>query len=244
MTRIRVVTYNVQGCRGRDGRTDSGRTLAVLRSLNPDIVALQDLAPEAASSQLAELAGGLGLKAYGPNPSGRQAFLSRFPLKGLRPYGQADQVWCLRADADVHGKRLHLLNLRLACRLGLRLQQISSLLGPDLLADRALVCPTLVLGDFADYCGGLGSFSLNLALRQAPRPLWAGTYPAAFPLLGRDRAYLRGELEVLAAEIARSAQARQASSHLPFLLTIKLQDPRNYLRLDKVSGGRMEIAPG
>lgn len=244
MTRIRVVTYNVQGCRGSDGRTDPGRIVAVLRSLSPDLVALQDLDPQSAASQLAELAAGLGLKAYGQNPAGGQAFLSRFPLKGLRPYAQADQCWCLRADADIQGKRLHLLNLRLACSLGLRFQQINSLLGPELLADRALVCPTLVLGDFADYCGGLGSFSLNLALRQAPRPLWAGTYPAVFPLLGRDRAYLRGEMEVLASEIARSSQARQASSHLPYLLTLKLQDPRNYLRLDKVSGRRMEIAPG
>lgn len=244
MSKIRVVTYNVQGCRGGDGRTDPGRIIAVLRGLNPDIVALQDLSAGPGSGQLAELAAGLGLKAYGPDPSGGQAFLSRYPLKGLRPYAHSSQSWCLRADADVAGKRLHLLNLRLAPGLGHRFQQINSLLGPDLLADRALVCPTLVLGDFADFCGGLGSFSLTLALRLAPRPFWAGTYPATFPVLGRDRAYLRGELEVLGAEIERGSQARQASSHLPYLLTLKLQDPRNYLRLDKVRGRRMEAAPG
>jgi len=244
LSKIRVVTYNVQGCRGRDGRTDPGRILAVLRGLNPDIVVLQDLAVEPAGRQLAELAAGLGLKAYSQEPAGQQAFLSRFPLKGLRPYAQASHCWCLRADADVAGKRLHLLNVRMACGLGIRFQQINRLLGPDLLADRALVCPTLILGDFGGFCGGLGSFSLTLALRQAPRPFWAGTYPAAFPLLSRDRAYLRGEFEVLSSEIERSSQARQASSHLPYLLTLKLQDPRNYLRLDKVPGGRMEIAPG
>lgn len=244
MTKIRVVTYNVQGCRGGDGRTEPGRIIAVLRRLNPDIVALQDLCAAAVPNQLAELAAGLGLKAYTPDHSGGQAFLSRYPLKGLRPYSQANQSWCLRADADVAGKRLHLLNLRLASGLGTRFQQINSLLGPELLSDRALVCPTLVLGDFADLFGGLGSFSLTLALRLAPRPFWSGTYPATFPLLGRDRAYLRGELEVLGSEIERGPQARHASSHLPFLLTLKLQDPRNYLRLDKVSGRRMEVAPG
>lgn len=244
MTRIRVVTYNVQGCRGGDGRTDPGRIIAVLRGLNPDIVALQELSAGTGAGQLADLASGLGLKGYAPEPSGGQAFLSRYPLKGLRPYAQSCQSWCLRADADVAGKRLHLLNLRLAPGLGDRSQQISSLLGPDLLADRALVCPTLVLGDFADLCGGLGSFSLTLALRLAPRPFWVGTYPAAFPVFGRDRAYLRGELEVLGTAIERGTQARQASSHLPFLLTLKLQDPRNYLRLDKVPGRRMEAAPG
>ncbi len=246
MTNIRIVTYNVQECRGRDGRTDPGRIVAVLREFQPDLVALQDLTTAVGGDgQLAELARGLGLTAYTGISACGLGFLSRYPLKGVRPYGLAGRCWCLRADADVAGKRLHLLNLRLAEGLGSRFQQINSLLGPDLLGDRALVCPTLVLGDFSDLCGGLGSFSLAMALRQAPRPLWAGTYPAAFPVLGRDRAYLRGELDVLSTSIGRSSQARQASSHLPFVLTLRLQDPRNYLRLDKkVSGRRMEIAPG
>jgi hypothetical protein len=44
--------------------------------------------------------------------------------------------------------------------------------------------------------------------------------------------------------IPRGTLARQASSHLPLVLTVQICDPRTYLKLEKLSHGRMEIAPG
>jgi hypothetical protein len=40
------------------------------------------------------------------------------------------------------------------------------------------------------------------------------------------------------------ALSRQASSHLPLVLTVQVIDPRTYLRVEKLSRSRMEIAPG
>jgi endonuclease/exonuclease/phosphatase family metal-dependent hydrolase len=40
---LRIATYNVHRCRGLDGRTRPDRIAAVLRSINADVVALQEV---------------------------------------------------------------------------------------------------------------------------------------------------------------------------------------------------------
>lgn len=240
MTTLRVMTYNVRRCRGRNGDLDPDRTVSVIGAGAPDVVALQDVSPD----QLAYIAERLGMKSYGGFRPGGNAFLSYHVLKGIREYDLGDGGCCLQADMDVSGKRLHLFDVHLSFAPGRRYHQIASLLGPDLLGNPKIVCPSLLLGDFADVLGWMGNISLSLSLRRAPRLLWNGTYPARFPLLGRDRAYLRGDLRVVDSRILRSPLSRKASSHLPLILTIQVVDPRTYLRVEKMGRSRMEIAPG
>jgi endonuclease/exonuclease/phosphatase family metal-dependent hydrolase len=232
------MTYNIHGCRGADGRVDPERILRVIADAAPDIVALQEV--DAAAGQLAHLAERLGMRGYG-HPGSGNAFLSVHPLRGIQAYDLGGGC-CLRADLDLAGKRLHLFNLRLdpTARRG----QIAGLLGPEVLGNRSLACPVLLLGDFADRWLGAGNVHLALRLRKARRPLWSATYPARFPLVGRDRAYLCGEVQVTGARIPRSALARRASTHLPLILTVQIQDPRSYLQIEKLGRNRMEIAPG
>ena len=40
---LRIATYNVHRCRGIDGRTRPERTAAVLRAIDADVVALQEV---------------------------------------------------------------------------------------------------------------------------------------------------------------------------------------------------------
>lgn len=240
MTTIRIMTYSIQRCRGGDGRNDPERILRVIGEAAPDIVALQDVD----GGQLEFLAERLGMRLYGHPQDGANALLSFYPLKGVREYELGGGGRCQRADADVRGMRLHLFNLRLDASPWRRRQQIESLIGPELLGHPSACCPTLLLGDFADCSWGLGNMRLTMLLRKARRPLWSGTYPARFPFLGRDRAYLRGELQILDSTIVRSPLARQASSHLPMLLTVQVTDPRSYLRVEHLNRQRMEIAPG
>ncbi|BCR02932.1 endonuclease [Desulfuromonas versatilis] len=245
MTTIRVMTYNIQRCRGGDGRSDPDRIREVIAAGAPDIVALQQVSTLPAQNQLQQLGERLGMHCYPglPGPAGN-AFLSYHPLRGIQEFDLGGDCSVLRADVDLGGKRLHLFNLRLETTPRLRRQQIDYLLGPTLLGNRCLTCPTLVLGDFGDLFWGPGNVSLNMGLRRAPRPLWHGTYPSRFPVAGRDRAYLKGDLRILHTAIDRHALAREASSHLPLTLTLQIIDPRNYLRLEKLNRNRMEIAPG
>lgn len=240
MTTIRIMTYNIHGCRGGDGHLDADRVLAVIAEGAADVVALQEVAA-AGPDPLPYLAERLGLRVYG-HPGCGNAFLSYFPLRAVQTCDLGGGC-CLRADLDVADRRLHLLNLRLDP--GGRGRQLGTLLGPDLLGGRTLACPAMVLGDFADLGGGLLSVPFGGRLQRASRPLWRATYPARLPLVGRDRAYLCGELRVVDARILRSAAARRASTHLPLILTVQICDPRTYLKVEKkLRPGRMEIAPG
>jgi len=236
---IRIMTYNIHGCRDVSGSYDPDRVLEVIGEAAADVAVLQEAAG-LVPDPLPRLAERLGMRVYS-HPGCDNAFLSHYQLRGVQPCGLGDGC-CLRADVDVAGRRMHLLNLRLDPVS--RPRQLAALLGPDLLGG-ALACPTLVLGDFADLGGGLGTVPPGGPLRPAPRPLWRGTFPARLPLFGRDRAYLCGELRIVDARILRTPTARRASTHLPLVLTVQICDPRTFLKLEKkVRPGGMEIAPG
>jgi endonuclease/exonuclease/phosphatase family metal-dependent hydrolase len=243
-TIIRIMTYQVDHCRGRDGKVDPDRISQVIACARPDIVALQGIDAEAPFDHLIRLEQRLGLKAYSPGRRDCNAYLSSFRLAGLREYDLGQQGVCLRADADVHGKRLHLFNIRLQPALTGRIRQIHALLGSELLGDDALVCPVMVLGDFGDFFWNLGNLELNMRLRPVARPLWRATYPACFPVVGRDRAYLRGQVKVTDSFIERSPLAREASSHLPLILTTEIHEPARTLRVKEIKRTGMEVAAG
>lgn len=92
---LRIVTYNIRHARGMDGAVDLARTADVLRSLTPDVVALQEVDDRAARSggvdQAAELGQRLGMHAafgsFMDFQGGRygMAILSRYPLAEVDP---------------------------------------------------------------------------------------------------------------------------------------------------------------
>jgi endonuclease/exonuclease/phosphatase family metal-dependent hydrolase len=238
------MTYFVRKCRGGDGQVDPDRVAEVIAEGAPDIVALQDIGDVTEPDQIDYLSRRLGMNSYSMSRRGGNAFLSYYPLKGVQEYDLGNGGSCLRADADIEGKRLHLLNLCLKFGKVERRQQIDMLLGPDLLGDRTLTCPTLILGDFSDYYWGAGNMALNIHLSKGVPSLWRGTFPACCPVVDRDRAYYRGHLRIVDSTILWSKLARKASTHLPLILTAQITDPRTYLRTEKLNRSRMEVAPG
>jgi endonuclease/exonuclease/phosphatase family metal-dependent hydrolase len=244
MPTVRIMTYSVQRCQGVDGEFNPDRVLNVIAEAAPDIVALQEIAPGRHGDPLPYLAERLGMSIYRDPAGTPAAFLSHLPLRGVQAFALGDGGYCLRADVDLSGKRLHLLNLRLESAPGARNSQINRLLGPELLGNPSLVCPVLVVGDFADFFWSAGNLGLASALRPALRPMWRATYPARCPLFARDRAYLRGPVRVLDGAIDRSYLARQTSNHLPLTLTVQVTDTRRSLPFTELARQRMEAAPG
>lgn len=243
MYTIRVMTYNVRRCRGADGITSSGRVAKVIGDGAPDLVALQDLDAGGRDCQLRRLGERLGMSWYGPIKTGSNGFLSYYSLRGIREYSLGGGGVCLRGDLDFRGQRIHLFNVRLDSRPDWRRPQLASLLGEELLGNRALGCPIMVLGDFSilHWAGGLG---LSASLKQAKRPFWSGTYPARFPVVARDRVYLCKRIKVIDTRIMRGQQAREASLHLPHLLTLQISDTASYLHVKKMSRSPLEPAAG
>ena len=231
------MTYNVRAfCHHRDGLA---AIEAVIAASAPDIVALQEV--ESAGNHLQTLAQRLGMRLYvAPGRCGN-AFLSYYPLHHLQSFSLSEHGCCLRAELDFGQKRMHFYNVQIDGAQQHK-EQIDSLLGDDLLGAQHLGIPSLILGDFG--CGGI-NWDLLLALQRVTRPLVHGTYPAWLPLLARDRAYILGELRVLAIEVVRNRQARQASSHLPLLLTVEITDLRKFLKIPpSFTARKLEIATG
>lgn len=94
--RLTVLTFNIQIGMGMDKKTDLGRTASVIKSVNPDIVALQEVDRKARRSggfdQAVELARETGMHMVFGKASVREgidedggdygvAILSRFPIK-------------------------------------------------------------------------------------------------------------------------------------------------------------------
>jgi len=244
MYTIRIMTYNIHGCRGTDGRTDPGRVLEVISRAGPDILALQEVNTLLDGDQAAWLGERLAMNYYGPVTPGGNAFLSYYPLRELRNIDLQGGS-CLRADVSVAGRCLHLFNVRLHENIHQRRHQIRRLLDErDGIRFYSAGCPLMLLGDFGDVFWPFSQGMLLPALRSAKRPFWSGTFPSRLPVWGRDRAYIGGQLRVIDSRIYRYALARKASNHLPLLLTVRVADPRNYLPIKNLKHRRMEIAPG
>jgi endonuclease/exonuclease/phosphatase family metal-dependent hydrolase len=241
---IRIMTYHIHRCRGADGHTNPESIFEVIRQGAPDLVALQDVDNGEDRNQLAYLARQLGMAAYGQERPGGNAFLSYYPLRGVQEYDLEGGGCCLRADLDIAGKRVHIFNLRLNGLYFRPRRQIRNLLGNELLGNRSVACPVLVLGDFAGFSRGAGDFVLLSSLHRAPQPMWSATYPARFPLFSRDRCYLSDGLRIEKSQVHRAAPASSASTHLPMIYTVRIRDTRRYLPLDKLKGRWVETAPG
>ena len=112
--RIRIVTYNIHKCRGLDGRVQPVRIVEVLRNIDADIIALQEVLsvpgkPE--RDQARFIATELGFNfclgenrrlhggAYG------NLLLSRFPMRNSENHDitteKREQRGCLRTDIDL-----------------------------------------------------------------------------------------------------------------------------------------------
>ena len=246
---MRLVTWNIHGGRGRDGRCDPGRIAALLQDMKCDVAALQevgDVNRATRETEVADQASWLGRRlgwfvAYGPNlvlrdrPYGN-AVLSRFPITHAHNYDlsvpQREPRGCLRADLSLPGGvNLHLFDLHLGLSGGERRKQAAMLFSADLLRDTALAAPLVVCGDFNMWSPLPGPILrlLRTALRDAAVVAGArrATYPSALPLLRLDRAYVDDSVDVRGAGVVNDPRTRAASDHLPLWVELapKAQTP-------------------
>lgn len=245
MTGIRVMTYNVNRCRGRSKTADPDAVASVIGAAAPDVVALQGVDAGCGEDHLSLLAARLGMRPYASSGHNTTAYLSYYPLRGVIkiPLGEGDN--CLRAEIDVGQKRLFFFNVQLEVHSG-RCAQFSELLGEELLGNRRTSgAPSLILGDFGGCRQRLLDWTLHRTLHCVSKPLVHATYPAGLPLFSRDRAYIQGnELRVLETAVVRDRASRQASSHLPFLMTLQIVDTRIYIKVDESLPRGIETATG
>lgn len=236
-----VMTYNIGRLRGRDGRVNDEQVAAVITAGTPAVVALQGCPDD--RQLLERLASRVGMQLY--SAAGDGAFLSDLPLRALRCFDLGQGGWCLRADADYAGRRLHLFNVRLTDDRQARDSQQQALLGPELFGHPDLATGCLILGELP---GWLWRLRCSRLLFPVTRPCWSPTFPAHWPWRRIARAYHGQGLKTGTGRVLKTEVARRASPHLPFLFTVQSTDQLTYLKLERDKPfrrrGQMEIAPG
>lgn len=231
--RLRVVTYNIHKCRGLDRRVRPDRIAAVLRELEADVIALQEVVnvphgpPEAHQGDY--LASELGMQVvhgevralhgggYG------NVTLSRWPVRSSCNYdvtvrGQEPRG-CLRADIDLPGGRmLHLFNVHLGTSFLERRHQGRRLV--DSVLPQHQGHARILVGDFNEWTRGLASQLLSAHLVSADIRTHlsrARTYPGVLPFWHLDHVYHDEVLRVERMQLLRSSLTLVASDHLPLI---------------------------
>ncbi len=240
MASLRAATYNIHKCRGMDGRVRPARIVEVLRQLDADIIALQEvlsLEGEAEGRDQARfLADELGMHcALGENRRLRGAsygnvVLSRFPVRSSCNYDVSvpgrERRGCLRTDLELeNGSVLHLFNVHLGTAFLERRHQARKLLEEELLRSRKFEGPRLVLGDFNEWTRGLVTQLLTAEFESADIQLHlqrTKTYPGLLPFMHLDHIYYDNSLVLDRVYLHRSLTAMVASDHLPLLAEFQL----------------------
>jgi phospholipase D1/2 len=229
MTRLRVATYNVHRAIGSDGRTDPGRILGVLREIDADVYALQEVeAHDDGADMLAWLAAELGYHAIPGTTLKRRdghfgnGVLTRCGVRGKRI---TDLSWRGREPrgaiaVDVACDGGHILRV-VATHLGLRpaerREQVQQLL--HLFRERP-DDHSVLLGDLNEwFLWGRPLRRLHRFFKETPS---LATFPAALPVLALDRVWAHPRAMLSLLSVHKTPLARKASDHLPLVATLEL----------------------
>jgi endonuclease/exonuclease/phosphatase family metal-dependent hydrolase len=237
---FRVATYNTHKCRGMDGRIRPARVAEVLRELDVDVVALQEVVSltggRREQNQAQYLADAVGFEfrigetrklrgaAYG------NVLLSRLPLKQVEVYdltaSRREPRGCMRCDLEIaHGKIVHVFNVHLGTGYLERRKQAHLLMSREVLLAQGLKHPRLVLGDFNEWTRGLVSRLLQQEFESVDIQLHLNrrrTYPGVLPLMHLDHMYFDRDLVLEEFLLHRSRMALVASDHLPLVAEFRV----------------------
>ena len=233
---LRVATYNIHRCRGMDRRVMPARIADVLREIDADVIAMQEVvgAGPGSTGQAEEIGAALGMgwtMAAVRQLRGHMfgnVVMSRFPIVH---HGQYDLSWrtceprgCQRADLDLgEGRVLHVYNVHLGTAVLERRYQAPRL--ASYVHDHRIQGPKIILGDFNEWTRGLATRTLSslfesVDIRSHLRR--RRTYPGIFPVLHLDHIYYDGHVEVQSVELPRTRRALIASDHLPLVANLSV----------------------
>jgi endonuclease/exonuclease/phosphatase family metal-dependent hydrolase len=223
---LTVATYNIHGAVGTDGRLAPQRIADVLREIDADVIALQEVPLGGAGlpNVLALLQQAIGFHAVeGPTedrPDRRygNAVLSRYPIMETRSidlsFGSREPRGALDADIDCHGHPLRVIATHLGLRPAERRHQIRLLL-QAFDTDRM---PVILTGDLNEwFVWGRPLRWLVSHFEAAPSP---PTFPSRFPVFALDRLWISPRHRLVQVRAHGSPLARLASDHLPLIAHI------------------------
>lgn len=236
---LRVMTYNVHSCIGKDSEVSTFRIAQVISDFCPDIVALQELDAGKArtnhSHQAQEISEHLNMD-FHFHPSIEiedekygNAILSRLPIRLVQagglpaPHHKFEKRGAMWASVYFNGLEVQVINTHLGLNSRERLAQAETLLGQEWAAHSSCRPPVIICGDlnampFTRTYKRFGKAFLDAQLSNGSRP--KPTYPSLFPLARIDHIFTSSGLIIEKVHVPSTGVARVASDHLPVIVDI------------------------
>lgn len=223
--RIAIASYNIHSGVGLDRRCSSSRIAQVLKELECDLYALQEVDNQPGdheeSMQLEHFERALsmtaipGLRIVRHTGEYGNAILTRLPVLSVQRHDLSHSWFEPRGALDVrvaiNGQPLRVIATHLGLSRSERSVQWRALMKS--LAEAPDRVPTILLGDMNEW------YPRSMALQEAHRAFGQPPAPAAFPsfapLLALTRIWVRPRDALLSLDVHRSQIARRASDHLP-----------------------------
>lgn len=225
-TALRIATYNVHDCVGRDRRFDPERIGAVIREMQVDLVALQEVTLDHAGELAARLARDTDMAAVDGTLFARgvgrygNLILTRLTVLQNRLHdlsvAKREPRGALELVVDTDAGPFRVCATHLGLRRGERRSQLARL--AELLApgDEAAA----LLGDFNVWQHPREFASLLAAGFDHQRVYSFPTWP--YPMLALDRIFARGPARIVHCHRHASATARVASDHYPVVAELAI----------------------
>jgi endonuclease/exonuclease/phosphatase family metal-dependent hydrolase len=223
---LTIATYNIHGAVGTDGRFLPQRIAGVLKEMNADIIALQEVPLSGGGfpnvhAILQDITGFDGAADLTFSVSERHfgnAVLSRYPICDTRSinlsFRNREPRGALDVDVNCHQHPLRIV----ATHLGLRFAERRSQIGKLLQAFDTDQMPVILLGDINEwFVWGKSLRQLVSHFEQVPAH---ATFPSRYPLFALDRIWIRPRHRLVHVNAHATALARLASDHLPLIAHI------------------------
>ncbi len=246
---IRIMTYNVHGCRGMDKEISSDRIAQVIDQYDPDIVALQELdlgrprsggvdQPHAIAHYL-DMTHHFHSAIQVEEEQYGNAILSRHPLKlikaeqlpALAKYQHLERRGVIWASVHINGGDIQLFNTHLGLKKEERHAHVTELLSEQWIDHERCRGPVILCGDFNSWSNSLECKLLNTKLNDVQllktdhRP--KATWFSHFPFSRIDHIFVSSGIQVTNIEVPKTKLNKSASDHLPLMADIKIMGKEN-----------------
>lgn len=230
--RLAVASYNLHSCVGLDRKCSPVRIANVLRELDCDIYALQEVDNRPGEheesmqleylSKALEIAAVPGLRIVRHTGEYGNAILTRLPIVQVRrhdlSYSRSEPRGALDVELDLGGRPLRVIATHLGLRRSERRFQWRRLMVA--IAEGSMDMPLIVLGDMNEWYRKAGTLrEAHIAFGETPAP--AG-FPSFAPFLALTRIWVRPHAAVESLVAHRSDLTRLASDHLPLKVELNL----------------------
>ncbi len=235
---LAIASYNIHSGVGLDRRCSALRIASVLKELDCDIYALQEVDNQPGdheeSMQLERFARETnmtavpGLRIVRRTGEYGNAILTRLPVLSVRRHDLSHSWFEPRGAIDVQvevdGQPVRVIATHLGLARAERRQQWRALMAA--LAEQPPDLPTILLGDMNEwYRGALTMKEAHRVFGEPPAPVG---WPSFAPCLALTRIWVRPRAALKSVRAHRSDLSRKASDHLPVRAEIEIGKLRQH----------------